>query len=334
MVPVANPMVTRAFDNLLTMRRAILCDSGKMPSSTTSRPLGFLACASAGALWGTGFFFGKIALREVSVGHMVLYRFLFAALPMLLLVKGRGQKWTAGEWRLMLLAAFFGVPLQFLVQFKGLSLTSLSHAALMIGTLPVILAAAAAIFLKERLDAVGWTALIASTTGACMIALGGHDASGTSSLLGDSLIVLSVVIALVWLLGNKRLLLRHSALEVSARSLVLGTIMLLVWVPLQYGMPPVHGISVKAWLALAASGVLCTAATNLLWNWGMTQVPASQGGIFINLEPVIGSVLGVTLLHEHLGLIAWLGGSLIVGAAVVLSTRGEVANDSIQMETV
>ncbi len=264
---------------------------------------------------------------------MVLYRFLFAALPMLPLAKSRGERWTGPEWRLLILAAFFGIPLQFLVQFKGLSITSLSHAALMIGTLPVILAAAAAIYLKERLDAVGWTAMVSSTVGACLIALGGHDTNGTSSLLGDSLIVISVVIALVWLLGNKKLLLRHNALELSARSLLLGTAMLLVWVPLQYGMPPVHGISLKAWLALAASGVLCTAATNLLWNWGMTQVPASQGGIFINLEPVIGSVLGVTVLHEHLGLVAWVGGALIVGAAVVLSTRGEVATDSIQMET-
>jgi len=294
-----------------------------MPPATTSRPLGFLACASAGALWGTGFFFGKIALREVSVGHMVFYRFLFAALPMLPLAKGRGERWTGSEWRLLILAAFFGIPLQFLVQFKGLSLTSLSHAALMIGTLPVILAAAAAILLKERLDAVGWAAMISSTVGACLIALGGHDTNGTSSLLGDSLIVLSVVIALVWLLGNKKLLIRHNALELSARSLLLGTAMLFVWVPLQYGVPPIHGISLKAWLALAASGVLCTAATNLLWNWGMTQV----------LEPVIGSVLGVTMLHEHLGLVAWVGGTLIVGAAVVLSTRGDVATDSIQMET-
>ena len=81
-----------------------------MPSSTPSRPLGFLACASAGALWGTGFFFGKVALREVSVGHMVLYRFLFAALPMLPLMKSRGERWTAAEWRLLVIAAFFGVP--------------------------------------------------------------------------------------------------------------------------------------------------------------------------------------------------------------------------------
>ena len=34
--------------------------------------LGYGACAMAGCLWGTGFYFGKLALREMSVGHMVL----------------------------------------------------------------------------------------------------------------------------------------------------------------------------------------------------------------------------------------------------------------------
>ena len=41
------------------------------------RALGFAACALASSLWGCGFFFGKIALAEMSFAHMVLYRFLF-----------------------------------------------------------------------------------------------------------------------------------------------------------------------------------------------------------------------------------------------------------------
>lgn len=301
-------------------RLPCMCDSERMPRNSTARPLGFLACAAAGALWGTGFFFGKIALREVSVGHMVLYRFLFAALPMLPLARGTGAPWSMRDWRLLLVASFFGIPLQFLIQFKGLSLTTLSHAALMIGTLPVVLAAAAALVLKERLDGVGWGSLATSTTGACLIALGGRG-SGESSLLGDGLIVISLVISLVWLLGNKNLLQRHSALTVSARSILSGAAMLFVWVWLQYGPPPVRGVSTAAWLSLAASGVLCTAATTVLWNWGMTHVPASQGGVFLNMEPVIGSLLGVVAFHESLGTTAWIGGAMIVGAAVLLTTR-------------
>src|ERR1700712_3346887 len=110
-----------------------------------SRSMGFAACAAAGALWGTGFFFGKIALREVSVGHMVLYRFLFATIAVLPMAVQPSGKWTRRDWTILAVSAFFGVPLQFLVQFEGLSMTTLAHAALMIGTMPVILAAAAAV---------------------------------------------------------------------------------------------------------------------------------------------------------------------------------------------
>ena len=45
--------------------------------------LGYGACFAAGCLWGTGFYFGRLALNEMSVEHMVLYRFLFASLGML-----------------------------------------------------------------------------------------------------------------------------------------------------------------------------------------------------------------------------------------------------------
>ena len=44
--------------------------------------LGYGACALAGALWSTAFYWGRLALNEMSVEHMVLYRFLFASLGM------------------------------------------------------------------------------------------------------------------------------------------------------------------------------------------------------------------------------------------------------------
>ncbi len=49
-----------------------------------NRTLGLLACALAASFWGCGFFFGKIALGEMNVGAMVLYRFAFAAVALTL----------------------------------------------------------------------------------------------------------------------------------------------------------------------------------------------------------------------------------------------------------
>jgi drug/metabolite transporter (DMT)-like permease len=288
------------------------------------RALGFAACAVASSLWGCGFFFGKIALDEMSFAHMVLYRFLFAIVVLLPLLATHRPGLNRREWGLLVVASFLGVPLQFLIQFYALSITTVSHASLMVGTMPVILAVGAAIFAHERMDRVGWIALAGSTCGAGLIALGGGlHTKGGATLAGDLLVVVSLLIALFWILINKELVERHSPVVVTAYGLLLGTVMLMVWVPVRYGMPPVAGVSLKAWLALAASGVLCTAATTLLWNWGMTQVPASQAGVLLNMEPLIGSVLGVFVLGERLGPSAWVGGGLILASAVTLTTRSK-----------
>ena len=288
------------------------------------RALGFAACAMASCFWGCGFFFGKIALEEMSFAHMVLYRFLFA-MPMLLpLLVTHRPGLNRREWRLLVVASFLGVPVQFLIQFYALSITTVSHAALMVGTMPVILAVGAAVFAHERMDLVGWMALAGSTCGAGLIALGaGLHTKGGATLAGDLLVVVSLLIALSWILINKELMERHSHVVVTAYGLGIGTVMLMVWVPVRYGMPPVAGVSVKAWLALAGSGVLCTATTTLLWNWGMTQVPASQAGVLLNMEPLIGSLLGVLVLGERLGPSAWVGGGLILASAITLTTRSK-----------
>jgi drug/metabolite transporter (DMT)-like permease len=293
-----------------------------MPSPVKNRTLGFLAAALASSFWGCGFFFGKIALAEMNVGAMVFYRFAFAMLGLLPLLITHRPRFNASEWRTLLLASFLGVPLQFLLQFKGLSLTTVSHASLMVGTMPVLLAVGATFYAKERLNALGWAALAVSTTGAALIALGAaHHTGAGPTLAGDLLVVVSMGIALFWILFNQRLMLLHSHIVVTAYGIAAGTVMLAIIVPFAYGLPPVHGISWKAWAALAASGLLCTATTTLLWNWGMTQVPASQAGVLLNLEPLIGSLLGIFLLSEHLGPLAWVGGALILTAAISLTTH-------------
>jgi len=310
------------------------------------RWLGYGACALAGCLWGTGFYFGKLALREMSVGHMVLYRFLFASLgmmPMLWMLRGNpaarrtsaGPKWTRREIGILLLSSALGIPIQFLLQFEGLARTTVSHASLMVGTMPVLLALGATLFGGERLDWLGWLALAGSTTGAALIVLGGHQAGAAGavpSLAGDLLVVLSLIIALGWILMNKSLMEVHSPLAVSAYGVLSGTFMICLWVVATDGPPPIAKVSLTAWLALAASGVLCTAATTLLWNWGIHHVPASRAGVFLNIEPALGSLLGVELLGDKLGPFAWLGGALILAAAVTLTARGNDFNPEVVLE--
>ena len=318
--------------------------------STTSRATAFLgygACALAGCLWGTGFYWGRLALDEMSVEHMVLYRFLFACLGMLPVALANSSRFrlTAAELRLLLICSALGVPIQFLMQFHGLDLTTVSHASLMVGAMPVMLAAAAALFASEHLDWIGWLALCGSTVGAALIVLGGSRglaAHGQPSLVGDLMVVASLVTALAWILLSKKLMQTHSPPVVTAYTILSGTIMLVVWVlgpwllsPFTHAIvqpPPFAHLSPTAWAALAISGLFCTAATTLLWNWGIHRVPASRAGVFLNIEPALGSWLGVRLLGEHLGPYAWAGGALILIAAITLTTRGHEPGPAVILE--
>jgi len=320
-----------------------------MPDTTTLSPrtafLGYGACAIAGCLWGTGFYFGRLALNEMNVEHMVLYRFLFACLGLLPVALIHRVRLTVSEIRMLLISAAFGVPVQFLIQFHGLDHTTVSHASLMVGTMPVLIGVGAVLFAGERLDAIGWIALVGSTLGAALIVLGGHRgpaAQGEPTLYGDLLVVLSLCTALAFILLSKKLMQSHSPVVVTAYTLLAGTAMLAVWTlgPMllnpwresKVAPPPFSHVSPTAWIALAVSGLACTATTTFLWNWGIHHVPASRAGVFLNIEPALGSWLGVKLLGEHLGPHAWAGGALILSAAIILTTRGREPQPDVILE--
>ena len=336
--------------NSLKSNRSELASHGLVLSEAMSEQHGRLipmfGLAMAGCLWGTGFFFARIAVREMPVSTVVLFNLLFACaglLPFLFLERPR---FARAEWVWVLAAAALGVPVVFFLQVKAISVTTVSHADLIIGTVPMLLAIAAVLsagmqlrsesrgiisrmrsiavvlFTEEQLHLGGWIAVLASTVGAGMIVLSSGRDTGAAgpSTRGDLLVVLSEFAAIGWILISKRLMQRRSALTVTAFVYCIGTLMLAVVVTTASGLPSVH-YSSRAWVAVAALGLLSTAAPAALWNWGLKRVPESQAGIFINLESLVGAILGVSVLHEILGRMALAGGALVLGAAVYLTYR-------------
>ena len=292
----------------------------------TSNARAFAALATAGCLWGTGFLFGKWALTELSVRQYVLYRFVFASIGFAPItwraMRNVETRIARQDYSLIFVAALLGVPVQFLIQFAGLARTTVSHASLMVGALPVLLAAGSALFAHEKVTKGRWAALFASMIGAGLIAFGASSGEGQASLSGDLLVVLSLFTAIAWILITQALMKsgRYSPVAASAYVITAGTLLLIVWVLATEGFPPIH-LSARTWMCVLASGILATTVTTYLWNWGLARVPASQAGVFLNLEPVVGALLGVLVLHDVLGSYSILGGLLVIGAAIYVAAK-------------
>ena len=270
-----------------------------------------VACCS---LWGASFLFGKIVLEAWPPSHLVLGRFTLALVVLLPAALRRGLP-PRETWPALVGTGVLGVPGVFLLQFGGLALTTATSASLLVGAFAPVLAVLAAWRYGERLGASGWAAVALSAVGAaCMVGFPGPG----RSLLGDALVLASVITSAVWALETKGLLRRLDALRATAFAFTAGTLALVPMALWWDGVPDL-ALDGRTWAALLALGVGCTGATFLLWNWAVAQTDASRAGVFVNIEPLVGALLGILVLGERPTLGTLAGGALVIGAAVLVS---------------
>jgi drug/metabolite transporter (DMT)-like permease len=274
------------------------------------------AVIAACAIWGASFLFAKVALAELAVGHLILWRFAIAA-GILTPIAIRHGLPRRRDWPRFALSALLCVPVTFLPQFEGLARTTVASASLLVGTGAPLLALAGALFRGERPGARGWSAVAVSTIGlGLMVGLPGPGRTWT----GDLLVFVSMVATTAWVMATMPLVERYGGLAATGWTVALGTVFQLpvAWLD---GAPALPS-SPLGWGALLALGFGCTAGSYALWNRGLERVPASRAGVYLNLEPVVGATLGVLLLREPMtaGLLA--GGGLILAASILASVPG------------
>jgi drug/metabolite transporter (DMT)-like permease len=72
-------------------------------------------------------------------------------------------------------------------------------------------------------------------------------------------------------------------------------------------------------IGTAYLGMVITALGYLVWNWVLERVEAPRLALFINVQPVVGALLGVWWLREPLTAFTVIGGVLVlVGLHVAL----------------
>ncbi len=283
---------------------------------TRRKALAFALLAMASIFWGVVFPLAALALRELTPMQVVSARFLIATLVLLPFMLWRHEWPQRGDLPLFLLASLFGVPVAMLFLFTGIKLAGAVIAALLLGAFPVLLSLSAIVFEGERLGWRAWAATFTSVAGVALITGKPPQATGW---LGPVLVLASLVCFSAWVVMSQRLMRRYSPFSVTSHIILFGTLMLLPLAALDGAPPELTRLHVTTWLSLLGLGVLCTALTYQLWNWGLREVGTHTSGVMGNLEPLTGAVLGVLMLGEPVNAALWVGGALILCAALSVS---------------
>jgi drug/metabolite transporter (DMT)-like permease len=286
------------------------------------RRLALLSLTIAGLFWGLGFPLGKLALREVGPAHMVLLRFLVASLASIPFAFSSSEARALFRSPPVLWAGvFYGIA--FLIQFEGLAGVTVTLAALLVGAMPALVAVAAYLT-GEMVTRTSWIGVAGATVGAALIA-GKPGGAGTAA--GISLSLLSLVVFLAWLLVSKRAPNTRSALAVPAVMLIVATATVIPLALALHGLPPIR-LSPVAWSGIVGQGLLSTFAATAAWQYGAARVDSASAGVFINIEPLVGAVVGITLFHDPVGIPVLVGGFAIVAGSIIV-VRGERASATV-----
>ncbi len=143
-----------------------------------SRRNAVAALVAAGLLWGTTVPLSKLALQWLAPGWLTVARFGLAAAILLPVARHRRPKGARGDgsprWRgildaRLLVSGAIGYGGSVVVQNAGLSRTSVTHAALLIGAVPVLVAVIAALWLHTVARPVAWAGFALSLAGVGLV---------------------------------------------------------------------------------------------------------------------------------------------------------------------
>ncbi len=294
-----------------------------MKGMNTSRRHAVAALVAAGLLWGTTVPLSKLALQWLAPGWLTVLRFGLAAAVLLPVARRRGQR--IGEWRLLASGAI-GYGGSVVVQNAGITRTSVTHAALLIGAVPVLVAVIAAVWHHAVARPLAWVGFAVSLGGVGLVTAGGGG--GGASMRGDGLVLASLLLSAAFTVSQGRRLPGRDPVAVTAVQFLGAALGALAFTVVTEGAPAAPGGPGPV-LAVAALALAGTLVPFTLFAYGQSRVPAEVAGAFLNLEPLVGAIAGIAFFGDPVGTRQAIGGAAILGgiglSSLPLAGRGRSA---------
>jgi drug/metabolite transporter (DMT)-like permease len=283
---------------------------------------GWTAFVALGIIWGLPYFFIKLAVQEVSPLLLVFARVTMAAAILLPIAWRRGALRSLGKHKAAIGAfALIEIVIPFSVISLGERWISSSVTGILIAMVPLSVALIQRFFgVRESLGLWRVLGLLVGFMGVAAL-LGTGSISGPLGWAGVGCMLLATVGYAIGPLIIQRHLAGLDSIGPLAASLSVASAILLVPAIL---VLPKQMPSAVALASIVVLGVVCTAIAMLLMFYLVHHAGASRATVITYINPVVATLLGVLVLHEHLGV-----GGIIAFVLILigswLATRGAVA---------
>lgn len=261
-------------------------------------------------MWSSAFSAARIVVQYAPPMTSLSIRFLISGLIGVAIARLMGESWrlTPAQWRATILFGLCQNALYLGMNFLAMQTIDASLAAIIASTLPLLVAAACWVFLRERLRPLAVLGLVLGFGGTVLI-MGGRLAAGVD--------VVGVLLCVIGVLA-----LTFATMSMRGASSG-GNIMMIVGLQLLVGaaflaVPAAFETHEVAWnwrLVTAFFYIVFVPGLLATWIWFVlvARIGATRAATFHFLNPFLGVAVAAVLLGERLGMID------IIGVAVVMA---------------
>lgn len=284
---------------------------------------------TANAVYGTSYVTMRPALEAagpIALAFLRLTIGLAMIAPVGFRARGAGAApLSPADHRTLFWMGFVGFTLAMALAHWGLAWSTATNAALLVATEPIALVALAPLVLGETLTRrEGWGTLLA-LVGATVIVVNGVPGLTVAIAphwRGDLLLLLSGVCFAAYSLFGRPILARRPSIQVTAWSFVWGIVTTVPLAAIEWRLGDRSPWTTASVAAVLYLGVVMTGLGYLVWNWALERVSAARAAIYLNVQPLVGTLLGVVWLGEPFSPYTAVGGGLVIaGLSLALTGR-------------
>jgi drug/metabolite transporter (DMT)-like permease len=244
--------------------------------------------------------YGFILMRVGGSTILFWLVWLFTRMP----EKVRSERIDRADFPRIIWAAFFGVALNMLSFFKGLSLTSPISASVIMVSTPMIVLVLSAIIIKERMQKRMVLGIVLGLIGTAFLILYGKSVgNATNASLGNLLVFVNATAYGLYLVMVKKLMDKYNAFTFVKWVYLIGFIMVL-----PFGWSEFEAINwalmpTEMYWKIGFVVVFSTFLTYLLNLLSMRELKPTLVAVFVYLQPVFATVFAISLGKDELTLV-------------------------------
>ncbi len=286
-----------------------------------------LSLLAVNLIYGANYAIAKLAMPAfISPFAFILLRVgsgvIFYSLLYLILVKEKIDKKDLG-W--FLICGFFGVAINQICFFTGLSKTTEINASLLMITTPILVIVFSAVIAKEKISMFKMLGIALGVAGALLIlkGKGAFFTFSSTTFTGDLFIFINAVSYGLYLVLVKKLMKKYHPITVISGVFMAGFIPVCLAGGHELAQVQWQKMTPLVWCSISFVVVFTTFTAYLLNIYALKNTSSSLVGIYIYSQPIFATLISILMGKQELSRLTVLAAILIFSGVFLANLKNE-----------